>query len=59
MNLSSKLIEKLENEELVWINGGVTSVEIKVTNNADGRCTGTNNASGTCGGTNNGSGVCG
>lgn len=59
MNLPSILIEKLENEELVWVNGGTASTITQPTNNADGRCSGTNNASGVCNGTNNGSGICG
>ncbi len=57
MNLSSTLIEKLENEEMIWVYGG--SVDVVVPNNANGTGTGTNNADGRCGGVNNGSGLCG
>lgn len=58
MILPIDLMERLEDEELLLINGG-TSIGIQGTNNGSGLCDGTNNGSGRCDGNNNGGGRCG
>lgn len=59
MILSADLIEKLAEDELLSVRGGL-SIQLFATNNGTGRCDGTNNGSGYCeGDSNNGSGTCG
>lgn len=57
MILPTNLVETLENEELILVNGG--GIPLQSTNNDSGKCSGTNNADGLCSGsTNNGTGKC-
>lgn len=56
MILPSFLVEKLEDEELILVNGGMSAPA--AVNNGSGKCSGTNNSDGSCSGTNNGAGLC-
>lgn len=56
MTLPAYLVEKLEECEMILLNGGLAAPES--TNNDSGKCDGTNNGSGKCSGTNNGTGLC-
>lgn len=67
MTLPIGMVEKLEVEELLTVNGGGYIVfaspnnstgTCSGANNDTGTCSGTNNDDGRCGGTNNGRGVC-
>ena len=67
MTLPIDLVERLEVEELLTVNGGGYIVfaspnngsgTCSGTNNGTGKCSGSNNHDGRCGGTNNGSGAC-
>lgn len=57
MSLPIYLVEKLGQEEMLLVRGGIEEQESSP-NNEDGRCSGTNNHTGRCDGTNNGSGRC-
>lgn len=58
MDLPSDVMEKLDNDELVLLKGGV-GVGSVPSNNADGICEGSNNSGGRCDGINNSTGLCG
>lgn len=57
MDLPSDVMEKLDNDELVLLKGGV-GVGSVPSNNADGICEGFNNSGGRCNGPNNSGGRC-
>lgn len=50
MDLPSDLIEKLEINELLFINGGLLDVDSEAKNNGDEQCSGKNNGGEVCGG---------
>ena len=67
MKLSDLIMDRLTQEELVWVNGGAISGSDNPNNgggvcsgpnNNDGLCSGTNNHTGRCGETNNSTGMC-
>lgn len=68
MVLSANLIEKLAEEELYSVRGGISIQPFSAnngggvcdeSNNAGGLCQGSNNSGGRCDGTNNSTGACG